>query len=73
MKVTWNGVLAVEVMRGGQILVCFEGSIHSQLLLGQMWAMKERDTSSITQYFMYRYLLNTYYGPAIVLCVWIYQ
>lgn len=43
MKVTWNRVLAAEVMRRGQILVCVEGSAHSQLLLGQTWAMKEGD------------------------------
>lgn len=35
------GVLAVEVLRSSQILICFEGRAHSPLLLYQFWATKQ--------------------------------
>lgn len=63
----------MEVVRRAQVLVCFEGGAHSPLVLDQRWTMKERDESSITQEFIYVYLLNIYYGLSIVLGVWIYQ
>lgn len=62
----WIGVLAVEVLRSSQILMCFEGRAHSPLLLYQLWARKESNVGQ-PSLIHYKYLLNTYYESALVL------